>query len=144
MSNTTARRLAFAVAGLVLLLAPLFVRTVFLGYNRRPYVPADVPSLSVAAAPDPTSVPLPQSTAMTGVVHDLRPGPVVVDSGPRQQRGAAASLNRLAAALANFGVGTRFWMSDIDPMTVTNFMDYPDQSEELAIAIAGRERAGGG
>lgn len=136
MSNATARRLAFAVAGLVLLLTPLFVRAVFLGYNRRAYAPADVPSLSVAATPAPTAIPLPQSTAVTRASYELRPGPVVVDLA-HGNNVARSQFEPLAAALANRGLGMRFWMSDIDPMTVTNFLDYPDQSEELGPLLRG-------
>lgn len=131
MSKTTARRLAFVVAGLVLLVTPLVVRSAILGYNRRPYAPADVPSLSVAATPAPTAVPLPQPTSLASAGHELRPGPVVVDlaHGNRVQRN---QFEPLAAALASHGLGMRFWLGDVDPMTVSSFLDYPDQSEELA------------
>ena len=136
MSKSTGWRLAFLVAGLALLLGPLLVRTVALGYNRRAYEPGDTTALSVAATPGPTAIPLPRSAETTSVAHELRPGPVIVDlaHGNNVDR---YQFEPLAAALADRGLGVRYWMSDIDPMTVTSFMDYPDQSAELASMLRG-------
>lgn len=138
MSKLTLRaqraRWLVAVAGLILLVAPLFVRSVFLGYHRRPYTPAELPSFSAAATPLPTVTPLAQTSAAAFVPTDLRPGPVIVDMA-HGNRVSRNQFETLAASLARRGVGLRFWMSDIDPMTVTNFLDYPDQSEELALLL---------
>ncbi len=131
MSNLTIRRGLVLAAGLVLLLLPLFVRAAFWGYHRRPYVPGEAPSFSVAATPQPTVTPLVQTPRPSQAQQELRPGPVIVDMA-HGNRVSRNQFEPLAAALARRGVGLRFWMSDIDPMTVTNFLAYPDQSEELA------------
>ncbi len=131
MSNLTIRRGLALAAGLVLLLLPLFVRAAFWGYHRRPYAPKELPGFSVAATPLPTVTPLAQTPPPSQAKQELRPGPVVVDMA-HGNRVSRNQFEPLAAALARRGVGMRFWMSDIDPMTVTNFLAYPDQSEELA------------
>ncbi len=131
MSNLTIRRGLVLAAGLVLLLLPLFVRAAFWGYHRRPYAPSELPSFSVAATPQPTVTPWAQTPPPSQAKQELRPGPVIVDMA-HGNRVSRNQFEPLAAALARRGVGIRFWMSDIDPMTVTNFLAYPDQSEELA------------
>jgi hypothetical protein len=125
------QRLIVVAVGLLLLVAPLFVRTVVWGYNNRPYPVGQVPLTSVAATPVPTATAVPLSAETLLTLQDMRPGPVVVDlaHGNRLNR---SQFEPLAAALARRGLGLRFWISDIDILSLTSYLDFPDQSEELA------------
>ena len=116
---------------LLLLVTPLFVRTVLWGMNYRPYAVGQVPITSVAATPVPTKTP--EALIADSMLLDtpMRPGPVVVDLA-HGNRLARSQFEPLASALARRGVGTRFWLSTIDVMSLTNYLDYPDQSETLA------------
>src|SRR3954447_20581562 len=123
-------RLILGGLALVLLLAPLFVRTVIWSMNERSYAIGQVPITSVAATPIPTATPEAVVAESKLLDTPLRPGPVVVDlaHGNRLER---SQFEPLSAALARRGVGTRFWMSNVDVMSLSNYLDYPDQSEEL-------------
>jgi hypothetical protein len=129
--RTFPARIILAGVAVVLLLGPLFVRTVIWGLNNRPYVVGQVPITSAAATPVPTATP--EALVADSMLLDtpMRPGPVIVDlaHGNRLTR---SQFEPLAAALARRGVGTRFWFSTVDIMSLTNYLDYPDQSEELA------------
>ncbi|MCC9076877.1 hypothetical protein FKZ61_012250 [Litorilinea aerophila] len=129
------RRLLVLIAGVVLLLLPLVVRTWVWGYHRRPYSPGDVAALQVAATPIPTPTPIALSQATEPVGRDLRQGPVVVDLA-HGNRLARSQFEPLAAALARHGVGLRFWLTDINLLEITNFYDFPDQSDKLAPLLA--------
>ena len=124
-------RLVLAAMALLLLLAPLFVRTVIWGMNDRSYAVGQVPITSVAATPVPTNTPEPVVADSMLLDTPLRPGPVIVDlaHGNRLSR---SQFEPLAAALARRGVGTRFWLSNVDIMSLNNYLDFPDQSEQLA------------
>ncbi len=130
------RRLLVLIAGIVLLLLPLVVRTLVWGYHRRPYSPGDVAALRVAATPIPTATPMALARAAEPVGRDLRQGPVVVDLA-HGNRLARSQFEPLAAALARHGVGMRFWLTDINLLEITNFYDFPDQSDKLAPLLAG-------
>ncbi len=110
-------RLVLVVIGLILLLSPLFVRTVIWGLNDRPYAVGQVPITSVAATPVPTATP--QGLVADSMLLDtpMRPGPVVIDlaHGNRLTR---SQFEPLSSALARRGVGTRFWLSDVDVMSL--------------------------
>lgn len=136
MSRTNIRRLAFVIVGLVLLLTPLLVRSVFLGYNRRAYTAVDSSAPSLAATPNPTATPFTDLVSTEQPEQELRPGPVIIDMahGNRLSRN---QFEPLSTALASRGVGVRFWMSDVDPMSVISFLDYPDQSEDLEQLLHG-------
>ena len=125
------QRLVAAAVGLALLLTPLFVRAVVWGYNSRSYPAGQVPVTSVAATPVPTAtaVPLADDSFLTN--DEMRSGPVVVDlaHGNRLNR---SQFEPLAAALARRGVGVRFWISSVDILGLASYMDFPDQSDELA------------
>ncbi len=130
MSRTNLLRIAFALLGIILLVAPFFLRTTVWGYHRRPYATGQVPLASIAATPVPTATAIPLADESMLLKTDLRPGPVVVDLA----HGNRINRNRfepLAAALARRGVGVRFWLSEVDVLSVTNYLDYPDQSAEL-------------
>lgn len=130
MSRANQQRIAFAVVGIILLVAPLFLNTAILGYNRRPYARGQVPLASIAATPVPTATAIPLVDESMLLATDLRPGPVVIDLA----HGNRINRNRfepLSAALARRGVGVRFWLSDIDVLSVDNYLNYPDQSAEL-------------
>ncbi len=136
MNRVTVRRLVFVVVGLVLLFTPLIVRTVFLGYNQRTYTAADSAPPNLAATPNPTATPEIEMVSSEPLEHELRPGAVIIDMahGNRLSRN---QFEPLSAALANRGIGVRFWMSNVDPMAVTSFLDYPDQSEDLETLLHG-------
>jgi hypothetical protein len=128
------RRLLFVILGAILLLAPLLVRTVVWGYNQRSYTPAPIPPVSMAATPAPTTTPAPLTPVTGQVVQEMRPGPVVVDlaHGNRLTRN---QFQPLAVALATQGVGLRFWLSAVDLLEMTSFLEFPDQSEDLAVLL---------
>jgi hypothetical protein len=130
MRSTTTRLILAAVA-LFLLVSPLFVRTMIWSLNDRSYAVGQVPITSVAATPVPTSTPEALSPDSMLLDTPLRPGPVIVDlaHGNRLSR---SQFEPLSAALARRGVGTNFWLSTIDVLSLTNYLDYPDQSEDLA------------
>ncbi len=130
------QRLIVAAVGLVLLLTPWFVRTVVWGYNNRPYPVGQVPLTSVAATPVPTAAAMPLVAEALLASQDMRPGPVVVDMahGNRLNR---SQFEPLAAALARRGLGMRFWISDVDILSLTSYLDFPDQSEDLADLLDG-------
>ncbi len=125
------QRLVVAVVGVALLLTPLFVRAVVWGYNNRPYPVGQVPLTSVAATPVPTATAMALETESFLAGTELRPGPVIVDlaHGNRLNR---SQFEPLAAALARRGVGLRFWISSVDILSMTSYLDFPDQSDDLA------------
>lgn len=130
------QRLIVVAVGLVLLLAPWFVRTVVWGYNNRPYPVGQVPLTSVAATPVPTATAMPLVADSLFASQDMRPGPVIVDMahGNRLNR---SRFEPLAAALARRGLGMRFWISDVDILSLTSYLNFPDQSEDLADLLDG-------
>ncbi|MEZ4731253.1 MAG: hypothetical protein R3E79_29390 [Caldilineaceae bacterium] len=56
---TFLRRFVIFVLGLLLLALPTMVRDWGWRYNERGYTPPDVPELSFAVTPEPTTTPLP-------------------------------------------------------------------------------------
>ncbi len=130
MRATTSRILLVTIA-LILLLSPLLVRTFVWGLNDRPYAVGQVPITSVAATPVPTITPAALNADSMLLDTPMRPGPVVVDLA-HGNRLARSQFEPLSAALARRGVGTRFWLSDVDVLALTNYLDYPDQSTLLA------------
>lgn len=128
-------RTIFVLTALILILAPLFVRTALWGYNRRPYTASQMAAVSVAATPAPTVTPIALAADSMLQNRDLRPGPVVVDlaHGNRLQR---KQFEPLQSALARRGIGVHFWFGSVDVLSVSNYTDYPDQSEELATLLA--------
>ncbi len=87
--------------------------------------------MSVAATPAPTVTPMALSATAVPVKQEMRRGPVVVDlaHGNRLTR---SQFEPLAAELAKRGIGTRFWLTNVDILQITNFNEFPDQSAELA------------
>ena len=69
--------------------------------------------------------------ALTAAADEIRPGPVVIDFGHLNQINAS-NFQALAGALARRGLATRLWITGVDPASVENFTDFPDQSKELA------------
>lgn len=129
MTRPLIYRIALGVIALLLFAAPLFVRSVVWRLNERTYV-ADVPVASMAATPVPTATPVALEAGALRVAQEMRAGPVVVDlaHGNRLNRN---QFEPLAAALARQGVGMRFWLGTVDVLAITNYQDFPDQSEEL-------------
>jgi hypothetical protein len=129
--RSTTSRLILAGLALLLLVSPLFVRTMIWGLNDRSYAVGQVPITSVAATPVPTSTPVALSADSMLLDTPLRPGPVIVDLA-HGNRLARSQFEPLSAALARRGVGTNFWLSTVDVLSLSNYLDYPDQSETLA------------
>ncbi|MEZ4867423.1 MAG: hypothetical protein R3C14_39220 [Caldilineaceae bacterium] len=128
------RRFLVVLIGIVLVAAPTVVRDWGWRYNERNYTPPDVPDLSFAATPMPTPTPLAVKELAPINDNELRAGPVVVDFAHFSFLNPA-SLQPLADALADRGVGMRYWISTVDPMKLENFADFPDQSAELAAQL---------
>ena len=132
MNSLTTRRIIVLVVGILLLLTPLFIRSVILGYGGRPYTQAEVSNITIAATPVPTSTPA--RAVDEPVAHwdtELRTGPVIVDlaHGNRLTR---SQFEPLASALAKRGVGLRYWLTGVDILSVSSLQDFPDQADELA------------
>ncbi len=129
------RRFVILVLGLLLLAAPTLVRENYWQYNDRPYTPPTVPDLAVAATPVPTPTAVPLAEVAFEAVGELRAGPVVVDLAHSNFLDPSG-MQPLADALADQGIGLRYWLSTIDPLTVNSYLEYPDQSTELAAQLA--------
>lgn len=132
---TFLRRAFILLIGLVLLAAPTVWRTYTQAGNERIYQPPADPGLSFAVTPAPTATPAPLPANHIQDTKALRPGPVVVDLAHFNQVSPIA-FQPLADALAEHGLGLRLWLSKTDPFSITNFLDYPDQSAELALQLA--------
>lgn len=138
MNENLTRRVLFLLSGLLLLSAPILVRTYFF-QNEAPvastYTPPDVPAFNGAATPEPTwtAETLAQPVSITDDV--LRRGPIVVDLA-HFNRVDRAKFQPLADDLARRGIGVRFWLPNgIDPLQIQNFLDFPDQSNQLAAQL---------
>jgi len=133
------RRLLIFVLGLACLALPTLARD--WGYNdwrwqtvESNYTPPEVPDLSFAATPMPTPTPMPVSDP--GLADDgaLRRGPVVVDFAHFSFLNPG-HLQPLADALADRGLGLRYWISQVDTMALESAAQFPDQSEDLATQL---------
>lgn len=128
---TFLRRFLIVVLGLVLLALPTLVRDWGFQYNERSYTPPDVPELNLAATPAPTATPQAVTDAQFTTDEGLRRGPVVVDFAHFGFLNPA-NLQPLADALADRGLGLRYWVSKVDTMALESSAQFPDQSEDLA------------
>ena len=99
----TTRWLLIALAGLALLVAPTLLRTYWLGYTTRSYVPAAQKAAVIAATPAPTVTPVAQNLPPAPPQNELNRGPVVVDLA-HGARIARNSFQPLASALAARGL----------------------------------------
>jgi hypothetical protein len=135
MISTSLRRAILAAAGLILLLAPVVARSLILGYNQRGYSPPAIPAMNIIATPAHTATPFALAPP-ANLIQRLRPGLVVVDlaHGNRLNR---HQFQPLAAALAEAGVGTHFWLTDVNVLEIESFLDFPDQSDKLAALLPG-------
>lgn len=124
------RRFFVLIIGIVLLATPTVIREQFWQYNERSYTPPEVPELSLAATPVPTPTAMPLVEPQVNRESELRSGPVLLDLAHFNSIDPSA-LQPLADALANRGLGLKYWLSTIDPMSVVNYLEYPDQSEVL-------------
>ena len=138
MNEKITRRVLFLLSGLLLLIAPILVRTYF-APSEAPldlaYTAPDVPAFDGAATPEPTwtAETLAQPVALADDL--LRRGPIVVDLA-HFNRVDRAKFQPLADDLARRGIGLRFWLpTGIDPLQIQNFLDFPDQSNQLAAQL---------
>lgn len=129
------RRLLFLFTALVLLVAPAAIRSQIWHYDERHYTPPNDPGITFAATPAPTATPRALPEVPNQTVTELRPGPLVVDLAHLNSLNPSG-LQPLADAVARRGIGLRLWLSKVDPSTVKNFLDFPDQSAELATQLA--------
>lgn len=129
-------RIAIVLLGIVLLAAPTVYRIGALDYPGRSYQPpANGQGDAFVATPEPTPTPVALAAPPAPVETPLRAGSVVVDLAHFNDL-SPVTLQPLADALAARGVGLRLWLSKVDPMTVEAYLDYPDQSAELAHELA--------
>ena len=128
------RRFLILVLGIVLLALPMVVRDWGWRYNERAYTPPDVPELSFAATPMPTATPLSVADPVLTDDGELRRGPVVVDFAHFSFLNPG-NLQPLADALADRGLGLRYWISQVDTMALESSAQFPDQSEDLAAQL---------
>ncbi len=135
--NSTTRILLWLIGGLLLFLAPWFIRAIVLDYDQRAYVPPDVPTASMAATPAPTPTSFALDAPVAVAEAPFRSGPVVVDLA-HLNRLNRSSFQPLAAALADRNVGLRFWLpkTELNAFDIQSFLDFPDQSDRLAIQLA--------
>ena len=129
------RRLLILLFGIALLVGPTVLRNQLWQYGARAYVAPDVPDLSFAVTPVPTPTAVGINETVAAQADELRAGPVVVDLAHYNFLNPS-SFQPLADALADRGIGLRLWLSTIDPLTVLNYLEYPDQSEALATQLA--------
>jgi hypothetical protein len=128
------RRFFILVLGLVLLALPMIVREQSWQYNERVYTPPDVPELSFSATPMPTATPVAVADPALTDDGELRRGPVVVDFAHFSFLNPG-NLQPLADALADRGLGLRYWISQVDTMALESAARFPDQSEDLAAQL---------
>jgi hypothetical protein len=135
--NSTTRILLWLIGGLLLFMAPWFIRAIVLDYDQRAYVPPDVPAASMAATPVPTLTSVALNTPVAFAEAPFRSGPVVVDLA-HLNRLNRSSFQPLAAALADRNVGLRFWLpkTELNAFDIQSFLDFPDQSDRLAVQLA--------
>jgi hypothetical protein len=128
------RRAFVALLGLFLLAAPTAFNIYQLRYNERPYQPPEDPGITFEATPAPTATPalLPSTVAQQS--DAIRRGAVVVDLAHFSFLNPTG-LQPLADSLAKRGLGLRLWFSKVDASKIENFLDFPDQSAELAIQL---------
>lgn len=133
--NREMRISLIGIVGLMLLVAPLLIRFRLYGERANVYKPPPTSEFTTAATPIPTITSLAQQIPESNSPNEMRPGPVVVDLA-HFNRIDRAKFHPLAAALAQRGMGMRFWLPlDIDPMEIQSFLDFPDQSEKLAAQL---------
>lgn len=128
------RRFLILLLGLALLAVPTLVRDWGLRYNERAYTPPDVPELNLAATPAPTATPQAVRDPQFANDDQLRRGPVVVDFAHFSFLNPA-NLQPLADALAERGLGLRYWVSKVNTMALESSAQFPDQSEDLAVQV---------
>jgi len=125
-----------AVAGLLFVTGPMLWRYLQQSTPQATYTPPTVPTAAVAATPIPTATPIPVGQVNVPADTELRRGPVIVDLAHY----SAVERNRfqpLASALAEHGLDLRFWLPTVDLADVTQFADFPDQSEALQRDLSG-------
>lgn len=126
-----ARLAIIGAIGIVLLIFPTLFRTSLFQHQGQSYVPPPTDEFTTAATPIPTSTALSQLIPVAEIDGELKPGPVVVDLA-HFNRIDRSKFQPLASALAQRGVGMRFWLPlDIDPLEIQSFLDFPDQSDKL-------------
>jgi len=131
---TFLRRFLIMVLGLILLALPLVVRDLGWRFNERNYTAPNVPELSFSATPAPTPTALALTNVALGADDELRRGPVVVDFAHFSFLNPA-NLQPLSDALADRGLGLRYWISTVDTMALESSAQFPDQSTDLAAQL---------
>ncbi|MEM7133295.1 MAG: hypothetical protein AAF702_43755 [Chloroflexota bacterium] len=123
------------IAGLVLLVLPTLIRANLYYRQNIAYVPPPTDDFTTAATPIPTSTSLAQMISTSNVQGDMKPRPVLVDLA-HFNRLDRTKFQPLASALAQRGVGMRFWLPvGIDPVEIQSFLDFPDQSDKLSVEL---------
>lgn len=138
--------LIILVLGLLLVVGPLAVRVMVLGYNRRAAPP--VPPAVAVTLPEMASTPVPVaagnlSVTSTGIKMGAGQRKILVDMA-HFTGVTTGQLQPLAAALAQRGAILDYWNGDFDAEDlVPDFaidginLSLPDQSEQLAERLVG-------
>jgi len=132
--KTFFRRLLVVIVALVCLTAPFYLRSTLLNYNQRAYTPPKIDGFNIAATPAPTMTPVAFQQTSSQATQALRRGPIVVDLA-HFNRLNPSNFQPLQSALAEQGIGLRFWLSKADVSKLTSYLDFPDQSEALATQL---------
>ncbi|MFN8492809.1 MAG: DUF4350 domain-containing protein [Caldilineaceae bacterium] len=132
--KTFFRRFLVVIIGLVCLTAPFYLRSSILNYNQRTYTPPKIDGFNIAATPAPTMTPAAFQQTSSQAAQALRRGPIVVDLA-HFNRLNPSNFQPLQSALAEQGIGLRFWLSKADVSKLTSYLDFPDQSEALATQL---------
>jgi hypothetical protein len=129
------RRAFVALLGLFLLAAPLTFNLYELRHNERPYQAPEDPGITFQATPAPTATPALLTSTVAQQSDAPRLGAVVVDLAHFSFLNPTG-LQPLADSLAERGLGLRLWFSKVDASKIEDFLDFPDQSVELAVQLA--------
>ncbi len=128
------------ILGALLVLGPLAVRVLFLGYNRRAAPPAPVVQIESLPnmPPTPTAVAATTLSVDAPTVSAASGAPTVLVDLAHFTGVTVGQLQPLAVALAQRGIALDYWGGDFDAMDIeANFtlngtdLNLPDQSEQL-------------
>ncbi|MBK8048853.1 MAG: hypothetical protein IPK16_18065 [Anaerolineales bacterium] len=125
------RWILILIAGIVLLVAPLLLRTAQSAWNQPTYQPPVIATAAIAVTPIPTPSPVAIATPMAPPENRIRRAPVVVDLAHYSEIDRDR-FQPLATALSAQGIDLDFWLPTVDIASFRKITDFPDLSKELA------------
>jgi hypothetical protein len=136
MNRSPSRLIIVVLFGLLLLGLPSAIRTAWLEWGGSRYQAPSPAALDLAATREPTATAVAAPVDVAASEAAIRPGPVVVDLA-HYNRISPSQFQPLAARLAAYGVGLRFWMNPVPASLVdqTNLAGLSDQSAELTTQL---------